>query len=123
MFWSLIKALTDSGSIGKDTGWTPKILEKENSKLLTFIKGHSYGEYIFDWGWAEAYERYGVPYYPKLTSMIPFTPVTTQHFFGNHDILKVHDEYYQAHNLSSAHFLFLKNDEIESIKAEENKIQ
>lgn len=115
-FWTLIQALTDSKSIGNETGWTPKLFESQDSKLLTFIKSHSYGEYIFDWGWAEAYERYGIPYYPKLTSMIPFTPVTTKHFFGSHELLKTHDEFYEAHNLSSAHFLFLKENEIETFK-------
>jgi predicted N-acyltransferase len=115
-FWTLIQSLSDSGSTGGQTGWTPKLFEEQDSKLLTFAKSHSYGEYIFDWGWAEAYERYGVPYYPKLTSMIPFTPVTTTHFFGNHDILKTHDEFYNAHNFSSAHFLFLETNEIETFR-------
>lgn len=122
-FWTLISALEDSGSTGNETGWTPKLFEQNDSKLLTFVKGHSYGEYIFDWGWAEAYERYGVPYYPKLTSMIPFTPVTTKHFFGSHDLLKTHDEFYENHNLSSAHFLFLMNDEIDTFRINNYKIR
>lgn len=121
--WTLISALQDSGSIGSDTGWTPKLFEQNDSKLMTFIKTHSYGEYIFDWGWAEAYERYGVPYYPKLTSMIPFTPVTTKHFFGSHDLLKAHDDFYESHNLSSGHFLFLKNDEIDTFRNNNYKIR
>ena len=40
-----------------------------------FVKSHSYGEYVFDWAWADAHERHGVEYYPKLLSAIPFTPV------------------------------------------------
>ena len=45
-----------------------------------YIKGHSYGEYIFDWGWAEASERAGLPYYPELLSAVPFTPATGNRF-------------------------------------------
>ncbi|MBC7429591.1 MAG: N-acetyltransferase, partial [Bacteriovorax sp.] len=79
--YEFLNAQIQSASVGADTGWTPVFIENENEGvLLSFIKEHSYGEYIFDWGWAEAYQKYGIPYYPKLTSMIPFTPVTTQHF-------------------------------------------
>lgn len=112
-FWKILSALQDSGSIGQDTGWLLQKFEKDNSTLVTFIKSHSYGEYIFDWGWAEAYERYGIPYYPKLTSMIPFTPVTTPHFFGSDAPLLDHDKFLNEQRLSSAHFLFLPQGEIE----------
>lgn len=115
-FWKLISALKDSGSIGHETGWTLQKFEKENSTLVTFIKSHSYGEYIFDWGWAEAYERYGIPYYPKLTSMIPFTPVTTPHLFGSDAALTDHDHFLNEQPLSGAHFLFLPQNEIETFR-------
>lgn len=118
--FNFLDSLVKSASVSKETGWTPHLFECDQSALLTFVKTHSYGEYIFDWGWAEAYERHGIPYYPKLTSMIPFTPVTTAHLLMpdfNQDkasqLLKKHDEFYNEHALSSAHFLFLENNEID----------
>lgn len=84
-----------------------------NASLTTFSKTHSYGEYIFDWEWARAYEQNRLPYYPKLTSMVPFTPATAPHFHGNRsqwsDLLIQHDELLKVH--SSAHFLFTTPDE------------
>ena len=75
-------ALKESHSIGKETGWIPELLinHDQDAALFFYEKNHSYGEYIFDWQWAEAFNKYNVPYYPKLTSMLPFTPVTTSHF-------------------------------------------
>lgn len=114
-----LDALNKSGSTSVETGWQSQSFEIHEASLLTFIKSHSYGEYIFDWGWAEAYERSGIPYYPKLTSMVPFTPVTTKHFLMNsYDdskadlLLKKHDAFFNEHALSSAHFLFLEHEEL-----------
>lgn len=117
--YNFITALMDSGSVSARTGWIPKVFEKNDCALITYVKNHSYGEYIFDWGWADAFTRSGIPYYPKLTSMVPFTPVTSQHFLmeefsedkANY-LLKTHDEFYDTNNLSSAHFLFLNDLEI-----------
>jgi len=75
-------ALEDSGSVGKESGWLPQhlIIEDEAGQLLgavpMYLKNHSQGEYVFDWGWADAYERAGGRYYPKLQVSIPFSPVT-----------------------------------------------
>lgn len=74
-----LAALEHSGSVGGKTGWQPYHLTAyENDELVAvmplYIKTHSYGEYVFDWAWAEAYQRYGVSYYPKLLTAIPFTP-------------------------------------------------
>lgn len=76
-----LRALEDSGSIGKRSGWTPVFLLAERAGVLqggvaAFIKNHSYGEYIFDWGWASASERAGLRYYPKLVVAAPHTPAT-----------------------------------------------
>jgi predicted N-acyltransferase len=80
-----LRALEDSGSIGgsgrKRSGWQPVyLLAEEGSRLLggvaAFIKDHSYGEYIFDWGWANAAQRAGLRYYPKLVIAAPATPAT-----------------------------------------------
>ena len=77
-----LRALEASGSVGEDTGWQPVTLtvrERGSGALIgaasAYLKMHSYGEYVFDWAWADAYRRYGVPYYPKLLVAVPFTPV------------------------------------------------
>jgi predicted N-acyltransferase len=78
---AFLKALEDSGSVGRKTGWLPQhlILSDESGALQAaapmYVKGHSQGEYIFDHGWADAYERAGGQYYPKLQVAVPFTPV------------------------------------------------
>ena len=76
-----LRALEDSGSIGRRSGWDPVYLLAERAGQLVgavaaFVKSHSYGEYIFDWSWAGAAERAGLPYYPKLVVAAPVTPVT-----------------------------------------------
>ena len=78
-----LRALEDSGSVGDDTGWTPVALtvrERHGGRALVaaapaYLKAHSYGEYVFDWAWADAYHRHGLDYYPKLVVAVPFTPV------------------------------------------------
>ena len=80
--WDFLQALEESGSVGDDIGWSPRhiIAESEDGTLLgalpTYAKFHSYGEYVFDHAWADAYERAGGRYYPKLLTAIPFTPAT-----------------------------------------------
>lgn len=75
-------ALEVSGSATKETGWQARhlVLEGADGRILgvvpLYLKTHSYGEYVFDWSWAEAYERAGGSYYPKLQSAVPFTPAT-----------------------------------------------
>lgn len=74
-----LSALEDSGSTTAYSGWQAQhLLVRADSKLVAaaplFIKSHSYGEYVFDWAWADAFQRYGYSYYPKLISAIPFTP-------------------------------------------------
>ena len=75
-----LQALHDSGSATADTGWQPMFLSAwESDDLLAacpaWLKSHSYGEYVFDWAWADAYRRHGLHYYPKLLVAVPFTPV------------------------------------------------
>nr|WP_260865145.1 GNAT family N-acetyltransferase [Shewanella sp. KCT] len=95
--YEYLHALELSGCVGEQTGWRPMHLvvsevgqagennqgdesQLDPSKVLAvmplYLKGHSYGEYVFDWAWAQAYERHGLEYYPKLVNAIPFTPVT-----------------------------------------------
>ncbi|MDC1172391.1 GNAT family N-acetyltransferase [Alphaproteobacteria bacterium] len=79
---AFMSALEDSGSVSPKTGWLPQHLVYRDSsgKLVgavpLYLKGHSYGEYVFDWGWADAFEKAGQKYFPKLLSAVPFTPVT-----------------------------------------------
>ena len=76
-----LRALEESRSIGRRSGWDPRYLALESSgelraALPTFVKRHSYGEFIFDWEWARASERAGIRYYPKLVAAAPMSPAT-----------------------------------------------
>jgi uncharacterized protein len=79
--YAFLNALEESGSTTPRTGWTPQhlTLADPGSSVVgvvpLYAKTHSYGEYIFDYGWADAYERAGGRYYPKLLSAAPFTPI------------------------------------------------
>lgn len=79
---AFLSALEDSGSATAETGWLGQHLVIEDPAggiaacAPLYLKNHSYGEYVFDWGWADAYERAGGRYYPKLQCAVPFTPVT-----------------------------------------------
>ncbi|WP_342245472.1 GNAT family N-acetyltransferase [Pseudomonas sp. OTU5201] len=74
-------ALEESGSVGGRSGWHPAhhLLRGKSGELKAalpaYLKSHSYGEYVFDWAWADACQRSGIPYYPKLLAAVPFTPV------------------------------------------------
>ncbi len=75
-----LAALHTSGSATADTGWTPQFVSLWRGDTLAaasalYIKDHSYGEYVFDWAWANAYGNHGLNYFPKATCAVPFTPV------------------------------------------------
>ena len=75
-----LSALIDTGCAAARSGWAPQFVLLRRAGALAgalplFAKSHSYGEYVFDWAWADAHERHGIDYYPKLVSAIPFTPV------------------------------------------------
>ena len=75
-----LQALHDSGCAVAQTGWQPVYLGlRRHGRLVgaaaAYLKSHSYGEYVFDWAWADAYRRHGLAYYPKLLAAVPFTPV------------------------------------------------
>ncbi len=76
-----LSALIETGCASARSGWRPQIVLLEKADRLAgampmFLKSHSYGEYVFDWAWADAYQRHGLEYYPKLLCAVPFTPVT-----------------------------------------------
>lgn len=79
--YEFLAALELSGSVSLEQGWQPQhLIVEDNGKLIAamplYAKFHSYGEYVFDWSWADAYQRQGLTYYPKFISAIPFTPCT-----------------------------------------------
>jgi predicted N-acyltransferase len=79
--WDFLEALEASGTVSAKTGWAPRHAVLEECGNITaaipcYAKSHSQGEYVFDWGWADAFERAGGRYYPKLQVSVPFTPVT-----------------------------------------------
>jgi hypothetical protein len=79
---AFLDALESSGCVGGDSGWLPRhlILSDDGGRVVgavpQYLKLHSWGEFVFDWSWAQSYTRAGLEYYPKLLSAIPFTPVT-----------------------------------------------
>jgi predicted N-acyltransferase len=78
---AFLHALHETDCAADDTGWSPAYItlwegEQLAAAMPMYSKDHSYGEYVFDWAWADAYERHGIRYYPKLLSAIPFTPAT-----------------------------------------------
>ena len=109
-------ALHESGCATPDTGWTPLVLTLwlENSLAAAcpvYIKGHSYGEYVFDWSWANAYADHGLPYYPKAVIAVPFTPVPGSRLLAintgaREALAKAAILLCQQHGLSSLHLLF-----------------
>lgn len=115
---AFLAALEKSESAHARSGWVPFHLrlsknDKVHALLPMYLKSHSWGEYVFDWAWAEAYERYNTNYYPKLVIAIPFTPVPTNKLLG--DKLSLVDTFsyitglcLQA-DISSWHFLFCSN--------------
>lgn len=83
--YAFLNALEVSGSVSARTGWTPAhVCVEAGGRVLavapTYVKTHSQGEYVFDYGWADAYERAGGRYYPKIQVSVPFTPVTGRRF-------------------------------------------
>lgn len=87
-----LSSLEDAGTVTAETGWLPQhlVLRDPDDKLLgampSYIKGHSQGEYVFDHGWADAFERAGGRYYPKLQCSIPFTPATGPRLMHRRDL-------------------------------------
>ncbi|MFL6722072.1 MAG: GNAT family N-acetyltransferase [Sphingomonas sp.] len=111
---AFLSALEDSGSVGPGTGWLPApILVEEEGRLLAaapaYLKSHSQGEYVFDHGWADAWERAGGQYYPKLQVAVPFTPVPGPRLLGTRpqQVLAAIETVTEQNGLSSAHITFI----------------
>jgi predicted N-acyltransferase len=116
-----LAALERNHCVGARSGWQPRYLTLRDATGLaaaaaTFIKTHSFGEFVFDFAWAKAYERIGRRYYPKLTLAAPFTPATGPRLLVRPDLdraglaerlLKELEHHAQTQGLSSVHALFL----------------
>ena len=122
---AFLAALEQSGSVGDGTGWTPApiLVEGEHGALAAaapaYLKTHSQGEYVFDHGWAEAFERVGGHYYPKLQVAVPFTPVPGQRLLGESPqaLLAAVEAVVTQNGLSSAHATFIAEAEVPEFAA------
>jgi predicted N-acyltransferase len=115
---AFLSALEDSGSVGPGTGWTPApiLVEDDADHLIAaapaYLKSHSQGEYVFDHGWAEAWQRAGGQYYPKLQVSVPFTPVPGPRLLGSrpHQLLTAIEAVTVQNDISSAHITFIDDE-------------
>jgi predicted N-acyltransferase len=119
-------AMEDSASACPETGWTPRLLTLHHDKpggstdlaaaAVLYVKPHSYGEYVFDWAWADAYQRHGLHYYPKAVGAVPFTPVPGTRLLADSlvskaALIKAMVAMAQKEDWSSVHLLFLSEDD------------
>jgi predicted N-acyltransferase len=124
--YAFLDALHESGSAAPETGWQPQYIvlyepdgaggERLAAALPLYVKGHSYGEYVFDWAWANAYQEHGLEYYPKLLCAIPFTPVSGPRLLARDAsaraaLVEVLKRTQQASDVSSTHVLFPPDDQ------------
>ncbi len=120
---SFLSALEDSGSAVAGTGWQPLPIAidgpdgRPDAVMPAYAKSHSLGEYVFDHGWADAFERAGGAYYPKLQIAVPFTPVPGRRLLAREPVLAAAliaaaERVVAAHGLSSAHATFIAEEEV-----------
>lgn len=128
--YEFLAALENNRCIGERHGWLPRHLAAyENRQLVgavpLYLKNNSYGEFVFDWSWADAYQRAGLPYYPKSVVAVPYTPATGPRILiaANAAREKIADqliglaqEWSQSENLSSLHWLFTGTDDTRRLK-------
>ena len=117
-----LAALHESGSATPRTGWSPRFMTLWQGDALVaacplYLKVHSYGEYVFDWAWASAYEQHGVPYYPKAVIAVPFTPVPGARLLARDDamrtlLVQAVCQWCEDENISSLHVLFASDDDV-----------
>jgi predicted N-acyltransferase len=132
--YEFLLALERSGSIGRRSGWSPAYLlctdegrveGRVLGALCLYSKTDSYGEYIFDWEWARAYQQYGLSYYPKLVAAVPFTPATGPKLLTRRDLdsvtrasvrealLDAAEDLGTRYGVSSSHALFVPGAELD----------
>ncbi|MBN9627878.1 MAG: GNAT family N-acetyltransferase [Acidovorax sp. SCN 65-28] len=119
-----LAALESSGSATPRTGWTPRFMTLWQGDTLVaacplYLKSHSYGEYVFDWAWASAYEQHGVPYYPKAVIAVPFTPVPGSRLLARDAatralLVQAVCQWCEQEDVSSVHLLFASDDDVQT---------
>ncbi|WP_440109005.1 GNAT family N-acetyltransferase [Acidovorax sp. BL-A-41-H1] len=119
-----LAALHESGSAILRTGWTPRFMTLWDGEELVaacplYLKNHSYGEYVFDWAWANAYEQHGVPYYPKAVIAVPFTPVPGSRLLARDAatralLVQAVTQWCEDEAISSVHMLFAADDDVQT---------
>ena len=119
-----LSAMHDSGSATPATGWTPRFVTLWQGEELAggcalYVKPHSYGEYVFDWAWANAYQQHGLDYYPKAVIAAPFTPVPGARLLARTQdervlLLEAAIAWCQQEKLSSLHVLFGNDDDVKA---------
>ncbi|MDQ3060304.1 MAG: GNAT family N-acetyltransferase [Pseudomonadota bacterium] len=117
-----LAALHESASATPRTGWTPRFVTLWQGNALAgacalYLKVHSYGEYVFDWAWANAYQQNGLPYYPKAVVAVPFTPVPGARLLARTAaervlLVKALLAWCEQQKLSSLHLLFAAEDDV-----------
>lgn len=128
---AFLSSLEDSGCVARRAGWLPQFLRLEDDggalvgAIPCYLKSHSQGEYVFDHGWADAFERAGGRYYPKLQASIPFTPATGPRLLVNRNWNSIAARIALANGLrqltnqlgiSSAHSTFVDDDDLPAFK-------
>jgi predicted N-acyltransferase len=123
---AFFNALHDSGSASAQSGWQPQFLtiwlgDKLVAGMPLYAKSHSYGEYVFDWAWADAYNRHGLDYYPKLLSAIPFTPVTGSRLLAvdqkaGSALISALKQIQEKSGFSSTHILYPPQQQAETLQ-------
>ena len=128
--YEFLNALEKSNSVNGDSGWYTSffVAKDKDDKIIgctpAYLKNNSSGEYVFDYSWAEAYQRVGRSYYPKLQISIPFTPVSTPKLLtkDQNDIdtkvfmLQAIEDFCSEHAISSAHLTFLNEKELNTLQ-------
>jgi len=134
--YEFLHGLQASDCLGADKGWYPLYFllwsepsaDNEEPALLaamaTYVKTHSYGEFVFDWAWADAYQRSNLDYYPKLICAVPYTPATGPRILVRADqpfkataqlLARGACQYAQEQNFSSVHWLFTRPEECQAL--------
>jgi len=115
LHYDFFSALEKSQSVSAKQGWQAHhLIAKTNNEVTTvmpmYLKSHSWGEYVFDWDWADAFKRNGIEYYPKLVATIPFTPVSSDKLLSAdrqlNELFEPLVEYCQQENINSWHILY-----------------